>query len=167
MLLRERTADDLDRCERLARQVHELDGYPPHLPDSLGVFLSRPRPIDAWVAEEDDRIVGHVALNPRSSDQVMELATEATGLQPAGMAVVARLLVAPEARRHGVGSSLLRLAADGARNKGRHAVLDVAVHFTAAIRLYESSGWTRAGTVTTVFRNGDTLDEYVYLAPPT
>jgi len=34
-----------------------------------------------------------------------------------------------------------------------------------AIRLYERCGWTRAGRVGVRFRNGITLEEYVYLGP--
>ena len=166
MRLRTRVQNDLVGCARLARCVHVLDGYPPHLPDGVKAFLARPEPIEAWVAEDGGRLIGHVALNGTSSHQVMTLASEATGLDPDGLAVVARLLVAPEARRHGCGRALLRQAAGHARTEGRCAVLDVAVHFSAAIALYESSGWTRLGTVTTMFRDGDTLDEHVYVAPP-
>ena len=47
-------------------------------------------------------------------------------------------------------------------------VLDVAVRFADAVRLHERAGWSRLGTVTTVFGDGDTLDEYVCIGrlPP-
>jgi hypothetical protein len=46
--------------------------------------------------------VGHVALHPTRSPEVMALATAATGQAPEGLGVVARLFVSPAARRAGV-----------------------------------------------------------------
>jgi Cytochrome C and Quinol oxidase polypeptide I len=42
----------------------------------------------------------------------------------------------------------------------------MAADLAGAIRLYESCGWVRAGAVTSTFRDGNSLDEYVYLGPP-
>jgi hypothetical protein len=46
-----------------------------------------------------------------------------------------------------------------------HPILDVAIHYGAAIALYESCGWRNAGEVTMVFGDGTELPSYVYLAP--
>ncbi len=56
-------------------------------------------------------------------------------------------------------------AAADAAARGLHPVLDVDTGLTAAIALYESAGWTRAGEITVRFRDGNTLNEYVYLGP--
>jgi ribosomal protein S18 acetylase RimI-like enzyme len=95
----------------------------------------------------------------------MRTAGEALGLSVDRLAVVARLLVDPTCRRHGVGRALLETAAGEAMARGLRPVLDVAVDFGAAIRLYETNGWTRAGQVTYRFSDGAPLDEFVYLGP--
>lgn len=164
VIVRVRTEQDLDKCELLARVVHEIDGYPPYLPGDVRTFIATGE-ITAWVAETGGAIVGHVALNPGSSPAVMRLASEATGLPPKHFGVVARLLVSPSARREGVGRSLLHTAASHAVDQGLQPILDVATMFEGAIRLYEACGWHRAGMVTVRLGDEFTLDEYVYLAP--
>jgi GNAT superfamily N-acetyltransferase len=165
MIVRVRTDADLDKCEQLARVVHDLDGYPPYLPGDLRTFITSPDAIAAWVAEIGNEVVGHVALHPRTSAPVMALASEVTGHPAERFGVVARLLVSPGARREGAGRSLLLAAADCAVDRGLSPILDVATHFQAAITLYETCGWVRAGTVTVRFDDGAALDEFVYLAP--
>jgi GNAT superfamily N-acetyltransferase len=150
---------------RLAGIVHANDGYPVYLPRDLRSFLEMPGAIASWVADRGGEIIGHVALHPGSSKGVMALAEKATGLPAAQLGVVARLLVAPGARRMGVGRSLLRAAADHAAQMGLWPILDVVTHHEAAIRLYEECGWTRVGMVTATF-GGLSVDEFVYLAQP-
>jgi GNAT superfamily N-acetyltransferase len=163
--LRPRTYDDIDACELLAREVHDVDGYPPRFADDLRGFVSAVGALAAWVAASDGAIVGHVALQPTSSPAVMALAGEVTGRAPERLGVVARLLVAPAHRRKGLGGTLLGVAAQAAHDRGRWPILDVAVHFHAAIGLYERSGWVRAGRVDVPFRDAEPLAEYVYIGP--
>jgi len=49
----------------------------------------------------------------------------------------------------------------------RWPVLDVDTGLAAAIALYESAGWTRAGEITVRWSDGHTMTEYVYLGPET
>ena len=163
--LRPRTDDDLDACELLAREVHDVDGYPPRFADDLRHFVSASGALAAWVAAWDGAIVGHVALQPTSSPAVMALAGEATGRASDRLGVVARLLVAPAHRRKGLGGALLDVAAQAAHERGRWPILDVATHFDAAIGLYERSGWICAGRVSVAFRDAEPLAEYVYIGP--
>lgn len=165
MEVRGRKEDDLDSCERLARAVHGVDGYPPRLAGDLRHFVSATGAIGAWVVESDGDIVGHVALQRSSSGAVMALASQATGRPPDRLCVVARLLVAPTSRRNGLGSSLLALAAEAGLVRGLWPILDVASHFEPAIRLYERSGWARAGRVTVHLPRSEPLHEVVYIAP--
>jgi predicted N-acetyltransferase YhbS len=85
--------------------VREIDNYPMHLPDGdFERFLRRPEPIASWVAEAHGVIVGHVAMNDRTSPPVMQLVqTLDPELPPV---YVARLLVDPRARRRGAGQLL-------------------------------------------------------------
>jgi len=117
--------------------IHDRDGYPIYLPDDLTAFVATGGELGAWVATDGKAIIGHVALHPRSWVGVMGVARNALGCGEDEIAVVARLAVAPSARRLGVGRALLRHATlDGVR-LGRRPVLDVAAHYDAAIRLYE------------------------------
>jgi GNAT superfamily N-acetyltransferase len=166
MDVRVRTEADLDGCIRLAKRVHETDGYPVYFPDGLGPFISSPDAIASWVVEERGEIVGHVALHRRSTDPVMAMATDALGQPCERIGVVARLLVDPELRREGLGRLLLNTAAQHALGRNLWPILDVITKHTAAIRLYESCGWVRAGQVTTKVREGLEFEEVVFLAPP-
>ena len=165
MRVRPRTDADVEACLAIALEVRERDGYPPHLPTELRRFVASPDAVAAWVAVDgDERVVGHVALHRSSSDEVIELARAATGRDEAGLAVVARLFVAPTARRTGAGTALLRTAAGEAHRLDRDAVLDVGAHFDAAIALYEREGWKRIGDVRVQFRELE-LHEIVYVLP--
>lgn len=165
MEVRARGEDDLDACERLAREVHAVDGYPPRLTDDLRLFVSAPDALGAWVAESDRGIIGHVALELKSSPAVMALASQVSGRPPERLCVVTRLFVSPAERRTGVGGSLLGRAARTGLARGLRPILDVAAHFDTAIRLYERAGWTCAGQVTVTFIGEEPLDELVYLGP--
>jgi GNAT superfamily N-acetyltransferase len=150
----------------MAEEVHARDGYPPVLVSDFASFLVRRRAIGAWVAEDDGAVVGHVALHPDSSPQVMELAQQATECPTARLAVVARLLVSPACRRKGVGAALLSTATDHAHSLGRWPVLDVSTRFLPAIRLYEREGWWSAGAVAVTIDGHASFDEFVYVGPP-
>jgi GNAT superfamily N-acetyltransferase len=160
--VRPRSEHDLPACEELARIVHEHDGYPAFQSRNARTFLASPGALNAWVAEIDGVTVGHVALHPTSSEEVMVLASTQTGLRPDQLGVVARLFVSPTARGQGAGRSLVATAVDQARQRGLCPVLDVDISLHAAIRLYEANGWLRAGTVNVRLPNGTSLQEAVY-----
>jgi ribosomal protein S18 acetylase RimI-like enzyme len=165
VVVRDRSAADLPACVALAEQVHGSDGYPAYLPGDMEGFLASEHALGAWVAEVAGSVAGHVALHRRAAPGVMELARAATGLSDDGLAVVARLLVAPAARRVGAGRALLRHAAREAAARGRRPLLDVMHEYAAAVALYEAEGWQPIGSVTLVLA-GNVLRERVYLGPP-
>jgi GNAT superfamily N-acetyltransferase len=165
VLIRERTEADVEAIDELAKIVHANDDYPVYLPGDIHSFIFAPDPIGAWVAERDGRVVGHVALHPRSSRAVMTLAQEATGLPATGLAVVARLLVSPIERRAGIGQLLLDVAAGRAVQLGLWPILDVVDGREAPLRLYEKAGWTCVGQVTVTFGQSGPIDEFVFLGP--
>src|SRR3954452_19963764 len=104
---RARRGDGLGECEGLARGGRGGGGSPPRCADDLRGFISTPDALGAWVAECDGGIVGHVALHPRGSPEVMARAADATGRSPEQLCVVARLFVSPSHRGKGLGRSLL------------------------------------------------------------
>ena len=116
------------------------------------------------MVESDGRIVGHVGLHRAAGNPTLPAAQRATGLSPERLAVLARLLVAPEARRQGVAQQLIATVLQHAHAQGRRVVLDVVKDSAAAIRLYETLGWTRLEDVQLPSgRSGAGL--WVYLSP--
>jgi len=164
--VRGRTDDDLAACERLARAVHELDGYPVFLADDdFRGFLAAPGALGAWVAEAGGEIVGHVALHASTSIPVVGLLRSRLGIAASEIGVVARLMVAPSMRRRGVARSLLEVASEEARCRGLVPILDVVPRHEAAIALYENAGWENLGQVTYDLPDGTMVDEFVFRAP--
>jgi ribosomal protein S18 acetylase RimI-like enzyme len=149
----------------MAQLVKRLDGYPPRGPVDMERFMVPSEQLAAWVAEIDSAVVGHVALHATGASDTVVLATRHTGKAPEDLAVVARVLVSPTARRIGVGHALLDTAVQGAHARGQQPILEVAVHFDAAIGLYESCGWARVGEVTIHFNEEPSLQRFVYVGP--
>jgi GNAT superfamily N-acetyltransferase len=163
VLVRCRTDDDLAALEQVVARVRAVDDYPTYLPDDdYRRFLTRHASLDAWVAELDGRICGHVALNAESSPAVMRVLREAGVTGAVG--VVARLLVDPPARRQGVARELLQTARSAADAGQRTPVLDVVESSRSAIALYRSAGWVELGRTSFVLPDGRELPELVFRA---
>src|SRR5262249_19981275 len=117
-----------------------------------------------FVATVADTVVGHVALHQATGADAMALACDTLGVEAARLGVVARLFTSVDLRREGVGRALLRAATDAAQARGLVPILDVWVELRAAVALYESSGWTRLGTVSVTLPSGP-HDVDVFAAP--
>jgi GNAT superfamily N-acetyltransferase len=128
--------------------------------------MTPPQEVAAWVAETDVGVVGHVSLHETGAPVTLATAAARAGRAPDQLAVVARLFVGPTGRRGGVARALLAAAVADAHARGLQPVLDVATQLTAAVALYESCGWRRAGVVTIEFADAPGLDCYVYVGPP-
>jgi ribosomal protein S18 acetylase RimI-like enzyme len=163
VLVRPRTDDDLDASERLAFAVHEVDGYPVHVPADMRKFLVAPDELTAWVAELDGEVVGHVALHPRCSQPSTDVVRGELGLGPGDYGVVARLLVSPAARRQGIGRRLLDAARSEAASRQLVPVLEVVTHHEPAINLYEAFGWRRIGQAAIQIPDRSPIDVFVYV----
>lgn len=165
-IVRERTPADLDACVAIVTEVHRLDGYPSFLGEGgYDAFLAPDDRLGAWVAVDDDGVAGNVLLRPRSAPPSVELATASLGVPADRLGFVARLMVAPRARRRGVARQLLEVAAGAARALGRVPVLDVVTRDVAAVALYDASGWRRLGDVRLTMRNGEDLELHVFAKP--
>ena len=172
--LRSRRDDDVDVLTQLMAVTRDRDGYPPHWPPDTGRFIASRRELASFVSEDETgAVVGHVALNASSARPCMELARAATGYDDDQLGAVARLVVAPQMRRHGIARQLLEAATRRCFELGRHPILDVVQWFDPAIALYETAGWQRIGDVTISFRSpcsdlcshaGNSIDSYVYIA---
>ena len=163
--IRARRPSDVEPLLEMAQLVKRLDGYPPRGPVDVERFMAPPEQLAAWVAEIDAVVVGHVALHATGADDTVDLAARHTSEGTRGPGRGGPGLVSPTARRIGVGHALLDTAVTGAHERGQHPILEVAVHFDAAIGLYESCGWSRVGEVTIEFPDEPSLERYVYVGP--
>ena len=87
-----------------------------------------------WVAIDNDRLVGSVAIRFLDDGKTAELK---------------RMYLQPEYRGRGLGRILLNHGIHWAKDRGCQAiVLDTSIAMTAAQGLYESAGFSRTGTRT-------------------
>jgi GNAT superfamily N-acetyltransferase len=163
VLVRRRTDDDIGACELLALAVHEVDGYPVHIPSDMRNFLVAPDQFTAWVAELDGEVVGHVALRARCSPAAIDVVRRALGLREGDLGVVARLLVSPAARRQGIGRGLLDTARAEAISRRLVPMLEVVTWQRSAVSLYEALGWSRVGQTAIPLPDHSALDVFVYV----
>jgi RimJ/RimL family protein N-acetyltransferase len=105
-----------------------------------------------FVAEDDGRIVGRLSI---ARDQ-----------HPASRHVAdLGLMVAASHRRRGIGSALLRTAAEWARESGvRKLELHVFPYNEAAIALYEQFGFVQEGYRRAHYRRGDEYVDAILMA---
>ena len=62
-MIRPRREEDLGRCVALLRRVYEVDRYPAIWPPDTVGWLTVRDSLAAWVAVEDDRLLGHLSLH--------------------------------------------------------------------------------------------------------
>jgi len=161
--VRPRTDGDLETCVRMAAAVHAQDGYPRYGADDLPGFLTLPDALGTWVAEHNGKVVGHVALRPTAQPPaVIESASRFLGRPAAELCAVTRLLVAPRARRLGVGVLLLDAAVNEARRRRLAPVLGVD-EGTGAVAFYERSGWRRVEALTVRTPAGEDIVQVVFV----
>jgi len=138
--IRIRHMTDLDRCVDALRAVHEADAYPLNWPSDPRGWLTPPRLLQAWIAEEPDgAVAGHVA--------VQRLPEVADGQAPARHAELSRLYITPVARRRSLASALVGRARSWAAEYGCELTLNVTdEHRSAAVAFYEATGWRHSHT---------------------
>jgi GNAT superfamily N-acetyltransferase len=147
MSIRVRRRDDVANCVEVLAAVHAADGYPLLWPADPAAWLTPTNLLRAWVAEDDGRLMGHVALCSAVGDAAAPLWSAASGLPPQRLGVVAKLFVAPSARGRGGGATLLAHACAEAGRRGLRPALEVLAHDKRAIALYERAGWRRVASV--------------------
>lgn len=161
MTIRPRREEDLQGLVHLVARVRDLDGYPPFLPgNDFHSFLTEPAPLASWVADSDNRVVGHVALNGETHPGAIAVARDAGVAGDLG--VVARLFVDPAVRRRGYGKLLLERAVGEAVSQGRAPILDVQATAASAIALYRSDGWQELGRCTLAMSGEAPIEEVIF-----
>src|SRR5436309_2740066 len=144
-MIRPRRDDDLERLVAVLGVVKRSDGYPANWPDDPVRWLAGHHTIAAWVCEEHDELVGHLALTHPDPDRNWPQWREGLGLPAQRLAVIRRLFVAPHRRRGGIASHLTTAAKREAATRGLHLVLDVSNSNGGAIAFWKAHGWRQVG----------------------
>jgi len=147
MIVRLRQQGDMAACVRALADVHAADGYPTRWPADPLAWLAPDNLLAAWVAEDADMLLGHIALCGAEGDTGAPVWSAASGVPAERIAEVARLFVAPGARGRGLGALLMEAACAEARRRGLRPALKVLEHDQAAIALYERMGWRHVATI--------------------
>ncbi|MCW2779003.1 MAG: hypothetical protein JWN17_2728 [Frankiales bacterium] len=141
--VRPRRPEDLPVLLALLQRTHEQEGYPVRAVAVSGWWLAAEDELGGWVATDDDRLLGHVALHPADDPSALPLWQQATGRPAEQLAVVSRLFTDRTVR--GAGAALLGHAQEQARVLGRTAVLQVDPDAPARA-FYGRRGWQEVGT---------------------
>ncbi len=133
------TAADRDAVVALIFEILRSFGIEPEPhgldADAMEFGRSGDPAIAEYVAENDGRIVGSIALRDRGD----------------GSGRISKLFVEQSARGRGVGKALLQLMVDEAiRRRLRTLDLETRAQFEAAVHIYESTGWKRGPSPSSV-----------------
>src|SRR5688572_10367455 len=109
--IRRRTPRDVAACARLLGLVSTSTHPPAWGTDSPRAYLTADELLEAWVADHEGEILGHVALSRPTGDAASLMRwREITGHEPDRLGEVTRLFVRPRARGQGIGAALLATA---------------------------------------------------------
>jgi GNAT superfamily N-acetyltransferase len=140
--VRERRPGDLPVLLAVLQRTHEQEGYPVRAAAVAADWVAPPDELGGWVAMDDGRVLGHVALLP-ARGPCLPLWTAGAGRSEDRLAVVSRLFT--DRTVAGAGTALLEHAVAEAARLGRVAVLEVDL-LSPAHGFYLRRGWRRAGT---------------------
>ncbi|MCE7079980.1 GNAT family N-acetyltransferase [Streptomyces sp. ST2-7A] len=165
VVIRPRLKSDLPEAGKALVSVHQTDGYPVEGVEDPEAWLSPDQLTEAWIAELDGQVVGHVLLSRPDGEDAIALFRQRWPEDDAGILVLGRLFVLREARGKSVGEKLVRAATESAHAQNHHAVLDVMAKDAAAIRLYERLGWQLIGSASHSYGDGQQIEALCYAAP--
>lgn len=153
--IRRRTEEDIDGCVSLLQHIQDTDGYPQGVVN-LREFLTKDYIEDAWIAESNGKIIGHISTGQPSEDLAVDLWKKRHPGDNA-VAVLSRLFIDSNYRNKGISDKLVEAAVSFNASKGMRLLLWVVVANEAAIRLYDRLGWTRFGSMTYTYEDGRTM----------
>ncbi|MER7956860.1 GNAT family N-acetyltransferase [Streptomyces sp. NPDC096030] len=164
-IIRPFNESDLPGAAAALVSVHATDGYPVEGVEDPEGWIQSPHVQAAWISESDGKIVGHVSVMRPQGEDAVAMWQEQSGDNDDHVAVLARLFVLQEARKHALGEQLMRAAMTWAQGQGIRLVLDVMTKDTSAIRLYQRLGWIKIGETTHTFGDDQHTDAICFVAP--
>lgn len=166
MKIRRRKDHQLAACTRLLGLVSSEDKYPLlQRPSARREWLTGPELLDAWTAEQDSTIQGHVAITRVDVNPTTALRwREVTGRHASELAGICRFFVRPRVRDQGVGSALLDTAVAECRARGLLPVAEVVSMSRQGVPLFDRAGW-RLVEMYPCGKRKDGHEAYMYVAP--
>ena len=162
--IRRRHDGDLDACKRVLRGISSGGKYPLPRPVSHRAWLTEDV-LDAWVAERQGTILGHVAIARVGTGAASAMRwREVTGRSTDDLALVSRFFVRLPERGQGIGTALLAAAVAGARARGMVPVADAVNPSRFGAPIYAHHGWRLAARDPFGGR-GDERTAYLYVMP--
>ncbi|KAI1417153.1 acyl-CoA N-acyltransferase [Hypoxylon sp. FL1857] len=148
--IRPRTDPDIAACLEILNAVYKTSGYPVGGVGDPALYFTSDD--DAWVAETDGTITGHIALSNARTENVAVALWWQQHPEDIQVRVLGRLFVHPNSRKNGTASKLIDTAVEEARRRGQRLLMFALIKDQDAIRLYRKLGWQHYGT--TVFKWG-------------
>lgn len=128
-----------------AQQPHSLYPLMWPLPYPPERFVQRESERQAWVAEVDGMLAGHVSHTVVPDDATGAIWSAGTGLPIDRLGCLSVLFVGPQTTSTGVGGRLLDTAVAEIRGAGLRPVLDVTRTASYAASVYRHRGWRHIG----------------------
>lgn len=166
LVIRERQDRDLPALAELLGRQQPQTRYPfvwP-FPRPIEEFLKRPTELRAWVAELDEEIVGHVAVESVDDDAIGRSWAAAHGVGLAELRCVSVFFSDINRAGQGIGSRLLATATDFAQLEG-YPVLDVVAAHETPVNLYLRRGWQIIETTQAPWHPGTDLPIHLMILP--
>lgn len=147
MVIRPRRPDDVGGLVDLlaAQQPHSLYPLMWPLPYPAEQFVQRESERQAWVAEVDGVVAGHVSHTVVPDDATGAIWSAGAGLPIDRLGCLSVLFVGPDHTSTGVGGRLLDTAVAEIRACGLRPVLDVTRTASNAASVYRHRGWQHVG----------------------
>ena len=145
--IRPRRPEDVPTLADVLIGQQALTRYPfrDPLPVPVEQFLHADDALAAWTAEIGGRPVGHVCrvASPRGPEaaEMNRACARAHRCAVEALGWISTLFVDPAARGLGIGRALVNTVVDDMRTAGLRPCLEVLPVHSAALTLYESSGW--------------------------
>lgn len=162
--IRPRTEDDIEGCVACLKRVYDKDRYPVSGVSNAQEFLSGDVIQQAWVAEKNSIIKGHVTAN-RAMESDISVALWRQKHPESKIAVLGRLFVDPDSRGSGLAARLIANAVSWANERNMRLVLFVLLKDRGATKLYEKLGWSYFGTQVFHYGDGQQMDALCFASP--
>ncbi|CZT16140.1 uncharacterized protein RCC_01981 [Ramularia collo-cygni] len=162
--IRRRTENDLEGCVACIQRVYAQDRYPVQGVSNAKAFINGSAVQQAWIAESEGIIKGHVAASIAMESDV-SVALWWQKHPDDKIAVLGRLFVDPDSRGSGIAGRLIAQATAWANEKGIRLVLFALEKDRAAARVYQRLGWTQFGTQIYHYCDDQQMDALCFVSP--